>query len=122
MKRKQRIATGSGTSVQDVNKIVKQLKQMQTMMKKMRKMGAGKMMGMMKDMMGGKAGDFELMSQAMDPESLGKDMAGLGPNPFEGSAGMPGLGGPALPGLGADPLASLPTHGGKKKNRKKKKR
>ncbi len=35
--RKKRIAAGSGTSVQDINKLAKQLKQMQTMMKKMKK-------------------------------------------------------------------------------------
>lgn len=87
MKRKQRIAAGSGTSVQEINKIVKQLKQMQTMMKQMRKMGSGKMMGMMKNMMGGKGDDFELMAQSMDPNGLGKDLSAadsgpLGPNPF----------------------------------------
>jgi len=124
MKRKQRIAAGSGTSVQDVNKIVKQLKQMQTMMKKMRKMGTGKMMGMMKDMMGGKADDLEMMAGSMDPDALGQDMAGLGqasglgPNPFAGG-GLPGLGGsPALPGLGGG-MPGRPSHGGKKKGRKK---
>jgi signal recognition particle subunit SRP54 len=37
--RKKRIAAGSGTSVQDVNKLLKQHKQMATMMKKMGKMG-----------------------------------------------------------------------------------
>jgi signal recognition particle subunit SRP54 len=88
--RKKRVAAGSGTSVQDINKLYKQLLQMQTMMKRMKKMGTGKMMGMMKDMMGGKAGDLELMAQSMDPEGLGADMAGisdtLGPNPFAGGA------------------------------------
>jgi len=37
--RKQRIATGSGTSVQDVNKLLKQFQQMQGMMKRMGKLG-----------------------------------------------------------------------------------
>ncbi len=87
--RKKRIAAGSGTTVQDVNKLFKQLQQMQTMMKQMRKMGSGKMMGMMKNLMGSKADDLELMAQSMDPEGLGMDMAGLsdsplGPNPFAG--------------------------------------
>ncbi len=36
--RKQRIASGSGTSVQDVNKLLKQFQQMQTMMKRVGKM------------------------------------------------------------------------------------
>ena len=37
--RKKRIAAGSGTSVQDVNKLLKQFKQMSGMMKKVSKMG-----------------------------------------------------------------------------------
>jgi len=37
--RRRRIATGSGTSVQDVNRVLKQFKQMATMMKKAGKMG-----------------------------------------------------------------------------------
>ena len=54
--RKKRIAKGSGTQIQDVNKLLKQFKQMQKMMKKfagkggmakmMRGMGGGKMPGM----------------------------------------------------------------------------
>lgn len=49
--RKRRIATGSGTQVQDVNKLLKQFMQMQKMMKKMK--GGG-----MKKMMRGMAGRF----------------------------------------------------------------
>ena len=50
--RKRRIATGSGTQVQDVNKLLKQFTQMQKMMKKMtRKGGLKKMMRGMKGMM-----------------------------------------------------------------------
>jgi signal recognition particle subunit SRP54 len=41
--RKKRIASGSGTSVQDINKMLKQFAQMQKMMKKM-KGGKGKRM------------------------------------------------------------------------------
>lgn len=127
--RKKRIAAGSGTTVQDINALVKQQKQMQVMMKRMRKMGKGQMMGMMKDMMGGKADEMELMAQSMDPNALGADMAAaseespLGPNPFAGggnplagmggaSGGLPGMGGGAMPGM----------RGGSKKNRKKKKK
>ncbi len=52
--RKQRIAAGSGTRVQDINRLLKQFTQMQKMMKKMRgKGGMRKMMGMMKGMGGG---------------------------------------------------------------------
>ena len=37
--RKRRIAAGSGTTVQDVNKLLKQYQEMTRMMKKMKKMG-----------------------------------------------------------------------------------
>ena len=44
--RKKRIAAGSGTRIQDVNKVLKQVTQMQKMMKKMKKKGGlGGMMG-----------------------------------------------------------------------------
>ncbi|MEJ2343827.1 MAG: signal recognition particle protein [Gammaproteobacteria bacterium] len=49
--RKRRIAAGSGTQVQDVNRLLKQFAQMQKMMKKMSKGGMGKMMRMMKGRM-----------------------------------------------------------------------
>ena len=42
--RKRRIATGSGTQVQDVNRLLKQFTQMQKMMKKMSKGGMSKML------------------------------------------------------------------------------
>jgi len=42
--RKRRIAAGSGTQIQDVNRLLKQFTQMQKMMKKMGKGGLGKMM------------------------------------------------------------------------------
>jgi signal recognition particle subunit SRP54 len=71
--RKRRIAQGSGTTVQDVNKLYKQLQDMQTMMKRMKKMGMGKMMGMMQGMMGEK-----------DQQILKENGANLlGPNPFK---------------------------------------
>jgi len=128
--RKKRIAAGSGTTVQELNTLIKQQKQMQVMMKKMRKMGKGQMMGMMKDLMGGKADDLEMMAQSMDPDALGADMAQanadnpLGPNPFAGGGNpLGGLGGmgAGLPGMG-NPAGGLPTRGGTKKNRKKKKK
>ena len=129
-KRKKRIAAGSGTTVQDLNKLCKQQMQMATMMKKMKKMGMGGMMKQMKGLMGGKMDDLEMMAQSMDPDALGADMdaiqgesgGALGPNPFDNPmaggnpfGGMGGLGGgmPGLPNMG---------HGGTKKNRKKKKK
>jgi signal recognition particle subunit SRP54 len=48
--RKRRVATGSGTQIQDVNRLLKQHKQMQKMMKKMGNKGA--MRGMMQQMKG----------------------------------------------------------------------
>jgi len=49
--RRRRIAAGSGTEIQDVNKLLKQYSQMQKVMKKMGgKGGMGKMMGMMRQM------------------------------------------------------------------------
>lgn len=49
--RKRRIAAGSGTQVQDVNRMLKQFDEMQRMMKKMKKGGLAKMMRGMKGMM-----------------------------------------------------------------------
>jgi len=48
--RKRRIAAGSGTEVQDVNRLLKQFMMMQKMMKKMSKKGG--MKAMMRDMQG----------------------------------------------------------------------
>lgn len=49
--RKRRIAAGSGTNVQEVNRLLKQFDDMQRMMKKMKKGGLAKMMRGMKGMM-----------------------------------------------------------------------
>ena len=50
--RKRRIATGSGVTVQEVNRMMNQYDQMAGMMKKMQKGGLAKMMRGMKGMMG----------------------------------------------------------------------
>jgi signal recognition particle subunit SRP54 len=50
--RRKRIAKGSGTTVQEVNQLVKQFMQMRKMMNQFSKMGMGKMM----NMLGGKGG------------------------------------------------------------------
>ena len=76
--RKRRIAAGSGTTVQDVNKLYKQLQDMQTVMKRMKKMGMGKMMGMMQGMMGEK--DQALIAESMKGNADPRDL--LGANPF----------------------------------------
>lgn len=55
--RRKRIAAGSGLTVQEVNKLIKQQLQMQTMMKKMKKMGKkGMMRGGMQQMLGNMGG------------------------------------------------------------------
>ncbi|MBY0511185.1 MAG: signal recognition particle protein [Rhodospirillaceae bacterium] len=69
--RKQRIATGSGTTVADVNKLLKQHQQMETMMKRMKKMGG---IGALAGMMGGAGG----------PGGLGGLMGGMGTLPRPG--------------------------------------
>jgi len=51
--RKRRIASGSGTSIQEVNKLMKQFKQMQRMMGKLSKGGMKSMMKKMKKLGGG---------------------------------------------------------------------
>jgi signal recognition particle subunit SRP54 len=51
--RKRRIATGSGTQVQDVNRLLKQFTQMQKVMKKMKGGGMTKMLRGLKGRMPG---------------------------------------------------------------------
>ncbi len=84
--RRKRIAAGSGTSVQDVNRVMKQFKQMQTMMKRMKKMGGQGMMRALSGMMGGgnPMGEMEEMAQNMEQKltANGTDTASLAENPF----------------------------------------
>jgi signal recognition particle subunit SRP54 len=80
-KRKIRIAKGSGTTVQDINNLLKMHQEMSTVMKRLKKMGG---FGKLAAMFGGAGG-----------------LGGLG-----GAGGMPDLGGAggALPGLGGQPF------------------
>ena len=78
-KRKIRIANGSGTQVQDVNKLIKMHQEMGKAMKQIRKMGGLKGLGTLF----GKGG-------------LGAAMPGLGGG-MGGGAGLPGLGSGQLP-------------------------
>ena len=126
--RKKRVAAGSGTSVQDINKLCKQQQQMASVMKRMKKIGMGGMMKQMKGLMGGKGDELELMVQSMDPDALAADMVAsegpLGANPFEEGSSpttrttLPGLGGgmPGLAGMGG--AGGMPARGGTKKKRK----
>lgn len=101
--RKKRVAAGSGTSVQEVNKLLKMHQQMGGMMKKMAKgkgglggMGAG----MMQKMMGGGGGLGALGGGA----GMGgmPDMSNMDPKEIERMAKEMGIGGPGgmpkLPG------------------------
>jgi signal recognition particle subunit SRP54 len=124
-RRKRRIASGSGTKVEDVNKLVKMHRQMADMMKQM-----GKNRGMMSRMfgMGGGGGPSEAEIAQMqgelaklDPkalEQLPADLKDALPKGLPGLGGggvprLPGLGG-GLPGLGGQ-LPKFPGFPGKKK-------
>ncbi len=65
--RKKRIASGSGTTVQEINKLLKQYQQMHTMMKKMKKMGGKLPMGG-----GGMPGMGGGMPPGMLPPGMGR--------------------------------------------------
>ncbi|HEX5237102.1 MAG TPA: signal recognition particle protein [Sphingomicrobium sp.] len=87
-KRKIRIAKGSGTTVQEINKLLKMHQEMSTAMKRLKKMGG---IGKLAAMFGGGGGP------------LG-GMGGAG-----GAGGLPGLGGAgALPGLGGAAPFNMP--------------
>ena len=94
--RRKRIAAGSGTEVQDVNRLIKQFMDMQTMMKRMQKMGGKGMMQSLGGLFGGNMGEIEEMAKNME-QQLGNSPA-LGPNPFANGAPTPG---------GAPDIASL---------------
>ena len=91
--RKKRVAKGSGTSVQEINKLLKMHRQMADMMKKVGKGG-------MKQLFGGPGAQLDDMPAGELPTA---------------APGMPGVppGMPGLPGLGG-----MPTRGGKKKRKK----
>ena len=65
-KRRIRIANGSGTKVEDVNKLMKQHRQMADMMKKVGKGGMGSLAGMF----GGKMGSMMPGLGSMDPSKM----------------------------------------------------
>jgi len=96
--RKKRIAAGSGTSVQEVNKLIKMHRQMADMMKKMSK-GKGLMSAM-----GAAMGmpNKSAMPSPDEMEALAKKMGGPGGGglPGLGAGGMPGGLPPGFPGSG----------------------
>jgi len=104
--RKRRVAAGSGTEVQDINRLLKSHMEMAKMMKKVGKTG-GK--GMMKGLMGGMGG-----GAMPDPGQMPQMPSGGGMGGGMGGGGLPGLGGPRLPGLGG-PGGLPPGFPGKRK-------
>jgi signal recognition particle subunit SRP54 len=88
-KRKIRIAKGSGTTVQDVNKLLKMHQEMQTAMKRLKKMGGLKgMLGMLGK--GGPGGGMAGVGNALGGPEMGEMMGKMG-------GGLPGL--PGTPNL-----------------------
>lgn len=104
-KRKLRIAAGSGTSVQEINKLMKQFDQMNDVLKKMKKM---QKKGGMPQLPPGMELPPELAGGM--PGGAGGGMPGLG-----GGGGLPGLGAGGLPGLGGG--GGLPGLGGGKRKK-----
>jgi signal recognition particle subunit SRP54 len=94
-KRKIRIANGSGTTVQEVNKLLKMHQEMATAMKRIKKMGGLKgMMAMLGK--GGPGGGMGGLGNAMGGPELGDMMGKLG-GPSGGLPGLPGGNMPNLP-------------------------
>ncbi len=96
-KRKIRIAKGSGTTVQDVNKLLKMHQEMSTAMKKIRKMGGIKgMLSMLGK--GGPGGGMAGLGNALGGPELG-DMLGKAGGGLPGLPGIGGGGGALPPGF-----------------------
>lgn len=88
-KRKIRVAKGSGTTVQDVNKLLKMHQEMQTAMKRLKKMGGLKgMLGMLGK--GGPGGGMGGVGNALGGPEMGEMMGKM-------AGGLPGL--PGTPNL-----------------------
>src|SRR5262249_13009550 len=121
--RKKRIAAGSGTRVEDVNRMLKMHRGMADVMKAMGSGKRGPMAGLA-NMLGLGGG----MPNAQEMQKLAERMPGGSPGRPGGAPGVPGLppampglppqfpGGPLLPGLGGKPpgLGGLPGLGKKK--------
>ncbi|MDT0507596.1 signal recognition particle protein [Novosphingobium sp. MMS21-SN21R] len=90
-KRKIRVAKGSGTQVQDVNKLLKMHQEMAKAMKQIKKMGGLKGLGALFGK-GGLGAAMPGLDQQMGPGSLGGGLGGMG------GGGLPGLGSGGLPG------------------------
>jgi signal recognition particle subunit SRP54 len=98
--RKKRIAAGSGTRVEDINRLLKMYRQMADMMKAMGKRGGLGRLGSMLGMGGGAPSPEEM-------QKLAEKMPQLGGMPTNFPGGLPGLPG-KLPGLGGLPGLGSP--------------
>ena len=123
--RKKRIAAGSGTRAEDINKLLKMHRQMADMMKAMSK-NKGGMLSKVAGMMGLGGGGGMPQIDPAKLEEMQKQMGGalpkLPPNfpniPTGSKPMLPGLGGPKLPGvpgLGQQKFGGGFPFGGKKK-------
>ncbi len=119
--RRKRVAAGSGTEVQDVNRLLKMHRQMTDMMKKMGKQKGG----MFGNMFGGGGMPDAAKLEKMQAEIGAEVRPGALPPDLKDLAGgalpkklpsLPGLGGGDLPGLGVGIPRGLPGFG--KKGRK----
>lgn len=104
--RRKRIAAGSGTTVQQINQLIKQFEQMEGMMRRMKKMGVAGMLGAMKGFMG--KDDQDRLEELQQESGTVPGMTFSGPMSGFAQRSMLGLGG-----------AGGFSHGGTKKNRKK---
>lgn len=120
--RKKRIARGSGTSLEEINKVLKMHRGMADMMKQMGKQGRGGMAGALGNLFGIGGGGAPPMPSPEEIAAFEKEAKGGLPKGFTPPGGLgglgkglpsglpglnkPGLGKPGLPGLGGFP--SLP--------------
>jgi len=105
--RKKRVAAGSGTRVEEVNRLLKMHRQMSDMMKAMGKgKGMFARMGGMMGMPGMGGGAPPPDPAALERLARSSGLAGGAPGLPGGLPGLSGLGGPRLPGLGGP--AGLP--------------
>jgi signal recognition particle subunit SRP54 len=81
-KRKRRVAAGSGTQVQDINKLLKMHMEMSKAMKQIRKMGG-----------------LQGLANLFGKGGLDAAMGGMGGSPAGPGGGLPGLGGAGAPDL-----------------------
>jgi signal recognition particle subunit SRP54 len=106
--RKKRIAAGSGTKVEEINRLLKMHRQMADVMKAMGSSKRGMMGGLGQMLgMGGGGPSPEMLKQIANKMPGGLPAGGLPPNIRGLPGGMPGLGG-KLPGLGGLPGLGAP--------------